>query len=277
MIRTVIPALAMLTAVSPALAAPKIIFEEQFDGSRLKPGRWMSGAERFVGYPLVETRVGNGEFQQYVPGQVRVGGGLLRITARPMNGPEKALWDRRIVDPKFGYKGVVLKNLQAVRWVSGQISTFPHKPFAPGTKMSARIMLPVGAQAWTGVWAFDYVNKTEVDMFEGSGRPSSDPMGNLSQGLHDFVSNYHKGCGKTPVPTAGWHIVTADWRDPKRVVFGYDGKANCTVDVGPRMDKPMSIILNLAVGSSNWNWIGAPNANTPNPLSFTVDWVRVER
>lgn len=39
----------------------------------------------------------------------------------------------------------------------------------------------------------------------------------------------------------------------------------------------MRIILNLAEGSSSWNWIGVPSANTPNPLSFSVDWVRVER
>jgi hypothetical protein len=281
MIRALLPAFAALAVTAPVAtstgAPPKILFEDQFTGSRLKPGRWQSGAERFPGFPHVETRFGNGESQQYVPEQVKVAKGQLRILARPMKPAERAMWVRRLADPKFAYKGGMLEALTAVNWVSGQISTYPATPFAPGTKLSARIMLPVGAQSWPGVWAFDYANVTEVDLFEGSGRAGDDPMGNLSQGVHDFKSNYHKGCDKAAVPTAGWHVVTADWTDPTKLVFGYDDKIHCTVAAGPRMTKPMSVIINMAVGSSKWPWIGKPDAKTPNPLHFVVDWVRVER
>lgn len=275
MIRSIFTALALLA--TPVIAAPTVIWDEPFN--TLDPGKWQSGAERFPGYPRVETRWPNGEYQQYVAGQVKTEMGRLVIDARPMTTVERDRWVDRVLDPKFGYAANVaeLRGLLRPTWVSGQVSTYPARPFGPGTKLTARLHMTQGQNAWPAVWAYDYVNQTEVDVFEGSGRSGTDPAGNLSQGIHDFGSNVHRACPKKAVATTGMHDVSADWTDPKKLVFAIDGVTNCTVDAGPRMTQPMSIIVNMAVGSSGWDWIGVPNATTPSALRFRVDWIKVEK
>jgi hypothetical protein len=259
----------------------KTVFEDHFNGNKLDDKKWpCNGFERFKGYPHEETRPGNGEFQQYRPDQVKVGDGVLQISARPMTSKERMAWVDRVLDPKFKYTGAQLRNLLVVGWVSGQISSYPNKPFGPGMKLSAEIGVPVGAQGWPAVWGFDDVNVTEVDVFEGSGRAATDPMGNASQGVHDFKSGpsgYHAGGPKFSVATAGYRTFWADWTDPTQIVFGYDGVTTHTVAAGPRMTKPMYIIIGHAIGAQNWPWIGMPDATTPQAQRFWIKRVWVEK
>ncbi|HEX8446242.1 MAG TPA: family 16 glycosylhydrolase [Sphingomonas sp.] len=254
--------------------AQTVLWQDHFD--KRIAGRWKADAERFSGVPSDETRAGNGESQRYDPGQIRIAKGLLQIDGRMMTEGERRRWAERVRDPKFKYAGSNLRNMLQIDRVSGQITTFPATPFAPGTRLSARVKLPVAAAAWPAVWGYDYVNHTEIDVFEGSGRAGSDPQGNVSQAMHDGESKVNSGCPKVAIPTEGWHEFYADWRDPKKIVFGYDGRVNCTVATTPRMTKPMVIMIGMAIGSSGWPWIGQPAPGDAKPR-FLVDWVKVER
>jgi len=281
--------LAMLALVIPAsvFAAPTVEYEQHFNGAL--PADWFNGAERYAGYPHTETRPGNKEYQQYLPSQAATEMGRLKLRAQRMTTAQHLLWARRIDNPKAAYAtglraadgglmyGPVLSDLERVDWVSGQISSWPKLPVAPGRIFTARFRLPVGANLFPGIWAFDYAGSTEVDLMEGSGRAASDPLGNVSQGIHDFKSNIHTGCAKKSIPTAGEHTAKLDWSDPTKIDFYMDGLLNCSVKATANMTRPMAIIINLAVGSGGWPWIGIPSAATPNPAEFLVDYVKVEK
>lgn len=252
-----------------------IVFEDQFNGDKLDTAKWPeNGYERYKGFPHTETRPGNGEFQQYRSGQVKVTNGVLEINSRPMTGKERMEWVDRVL--KCGQPADMIRNMLMVSHVSGQVTTHPNKPFGPGMILRCELGIPVGEAAWPAVWAFDNETVTEVDLFEGSGRAGTDPLGNCSQGLHDFKSNYHAGVAKFPLPTAGFRTFFADWSNPKQIVFGYDKTVTGTTPVGPRMTKPMYLMIGMAVGSSNWPWIGIPNGDT-KPCRFWVKRIWVEK
>lgn len=274
MVRLILAVVAMMLA-SPA-PAQTIVLDDTFGGATLTPGRYKTDAWRFSGYPQEETLPGNGEFQRYATGQAKVSASILQLTARPMTGIERVAWVGRVLDPAMKVPPAFARNLLSVSHVSGLVTTYPNMPFAPGRKLSARFRIPVGPALWPAIWAFDYVNQTEVDLFEGSGRPASDPQGNFSQGRHDFKANIHGGCPKRAL-AAGWHVAEADWSDPAEIVLSYDGIANCTVPAGPNMTQPMAVNMNLAIGSQTWGWIGTPVGNTPNDASFWIDWWKVTR
>lgn len=273
MIRILITALALLLSI-PAAAAPQIVFWDGFDGNTLSK-QWLNGAERFPGYPAQETRFANGEHQQYLPSQARVENGLLNIYARPMTGEERVKWVDRVTDPKFKYSAADQKAMIKAGWVSGQISSYPNLPFAPGTILTFKLILPSGTALWPAAWAFESTNVTEIDAFEGNGATASDPKGNSSHAVHDFQAGYHNGCPKQTVATTGWHLYSADWSNPKLIRYLVDGKEVCSVPAGPRMTKPMFVMIGMAVGSSS-PWIGLPDTTTPL-TKFSVDWVKVEK
>jgi beta-glucanase (GH16 family) len=74
-----------------------------------------------------------------------------------------------------------------------------------------------------------------------------------------------------------YHVYSVT-RAPQRITFGIDGRTTATVtpaDLKPGQtwvfDRPMFVILNLAVGG---NWPGPPNDSTPDVAKMEVDWLR---
>jgi beta-glucanase (GH16 family) len=76
-----------------------------------------------------------------------------------------------------------------------------------------------------------------------------------------------------PAPTTGWHTYALLW-EPGRAVFLIDGKptGEFTGDYVP--DKAMYVVLNSGVWM-NADRGGPPDATTPFPNSFDVEYVRV--
>ena len=72
--------------------------------------------------------------------------------------------------------------------------------------------------------------------------------------------------------TTGWHAFAVDWR-PGAVVWYVDGvERKRYTDAGHIPAQPMYLLLNLAVGGGE---LGPPDASTPFPSHFAVDYVRV--
>lgn len=249
------------------------LFYDNFDGGKLDAAKWpRNGCERFPGYPHDETRHANGEQQQYLPDLVKVEGGMLQIYARPMTGAERIKWVDRVLDPKFKYTADQQKAMLKAGWASGQITTYPNKPFSPGCTLSIRLALPVGKGLWAAGWTFDDVNVTEIDAFEGNGAPFGQI--NSSHAVHAFKAGFHDGSVKQAVGP-GMHVYSVEWRLDGWLIYRVDGKEAYRIKADPSMTKPMYLILGMAVGSAS-PWIGLPDATTPL-TRFSIDWVKVER
>ena len=88
-------------------------------------------------------------------------------------------------------------------------------------------------------------------------------------------SGAHRGPGLAwtgPDFSAGWHTFGADWQ-AGALVWYVDGVERWRfTDASAVTAKPQYLLLNLAVGG---NLPGAPNASTPFPSDYFVDYVRV--
>jgi beta-glucanase (GH16 family) len=69
-----------------------------------------------------------------------------------------------------------------------------------------------------------------------------------------------------------WHVFAVDW-EPNAITWYVDGQERARyTDAANIPNKPMYLLLNLAVGGS---WPGAPDATTHFPADFRFDYVRV--
>jgi beta-glucanase (GH16 family) len=72
--------------------------------------------------------------------------------------------------------------------------------------------------------------------------------------------------------SADWHIFGVDW-EPDALVWYVDGIERMRVtDAAAITGKPSYLVLDLAVGGAR---AGAPDASTPLPGDYLVDYVRV--
>ena len=72
---------------------------------------------------------------------------------------------------------------------------------------------------------------------------------------------------------AGWHTIGLNWQ-PDSLTWYVDGiqRRSQFTNAAAIPHMPMYVILNLAVGGT---WPGYPDATTPFPSTFQVDWLRV--
>ncbi len=265
------PLLALLAVIAAAAAAAAVAlggragtpasesratgraFTEPFSGARLSRSRWNTchwWAERGC------TIASNNELEWYLPEQVRVRGGHLRLVA-----------ERRRVRASDG---------RTYRYASGMISTGPgyesSRPrfaFRYG-RAEIRARVPAGRGLWSAFWLLpaDRESKPEIDVMEILGH---DP--------DNVLMHLHPGNGKASLGSewrgraiaTGWHTFAIDWR-PGRLTWLVDGVQRWRVRGDSVPDEPMYLVVNLAVGG---DYPGPPAATTPFPSELAVDYVRV--
>jgi len=76
-------------------------------------------------------------------------------------------------------------------------------------------------------------------------------------------------------PTTGWHKYGVLW-SPGRITFTTDGAPTYTITGDQVPTKPMYIVLNSGTWA-NSDRGGPPDATTPFPNFFDIDYVRVYR
>ena len=132
-----------------------------------------------------------------------------------------------------------------------------------------KAQLPSGDGLWPAFWLLpaDHSWPPEVDIFEvlgndpntvydtfhgsdGSGDSQATHVGNLAVGFHTFGFNW------TP-STMTWYV---------------DGLKTYQIATPAYMDKPMYMLIDLAVGGP---WAGAPDATTQFPANLKIDYVHV--
>jgi beta-glucanase (GH16 family) len=204
----------------------------------------------------VRTLKNNKEVQLYVDPQFkrlglnpfRINGGVLEIRAEPAPPQNKAA-------------------LADYRYISGLITTQPSFSQTYGY-FEMRAKLPAGKGVWPAFWLLpkDLSWPPEVDIMESVGDPSK------------YYVTYHSNAAKdagteVPISPDDFHVFAVSW-DAKNVVWYVDGREVKRLPTPADMHKPMYMIANLALGG---DWAGYPDASTPFPSTFAIDYIRAYR
>jgi beta-glucanase (GH16 family) len=252
------PASAQAEATVEQAADWRLVFEDNFNGDALDQGKWVrcywwdkNGC----------TNLGNNELQWYLPENVSVSDGALRLTARPE---------------------VVIGDSVTYDYSSGMVTTGHARHDDPNPSKfefqygyaEIRARLPAGQGLWPAFWMLPSTQKSlpEIDVME--------VLGQETDVLH-FNFHYRDDTGQrrkddssisTPDLSDDWHVFAVEW-SPERIVWYFDGTEQWRYeDVAHIPKEPMYLILNLAVGG---NWPGDPDETTRFPAELAVDYVRV--
>jgi beta-glucanase (GH16 family) len=255
----VVGGVAALAAVASVLAGPghgggrwTLALDERFDGRQLDRRIW-----RTCHWWASDgcTIADNHELEWYLPSQVRVRDGVLRLVA-----------ERRRVVGEGGREHP---------FVSGMVSSGPGPEGPAGFafrygRAEMRARLPAGAPLWPAFWLLPVDRRPlpEIDVMEVTG---DEPE------VVDMHLHYRDRSGIERAPgeewrglRPGWHTFAIEWR-PRLLRWLVDGEVRWTLRGARVPDEPMYLIANLAVRSDR------PNRGTAFPAKFKIDRIRVWR
>jgi hypothetical protein len=225
--------------------------------------RWRStfgdGGQNTVG---ARTLAGNGELEVYV--DPCLSGVPAGVRPDPFHSGAEGL--ELIAQPA---KPDLAAALEGHPYTSGLITTQPSFSQTYGYfEMKAR--LPRGKGLWPAFWLLptDLSWPPEIDVIESIGDP-----GVIYQTVHSKVADQPGVKIDVSSDPDGFHVFAVSW-DPKWVVWYVDGRETARKPTPPDANKPMYMLVNLAVGG---HWPGAPDASTRFPAAMTVRWVRAYR
>ena len=221
-------------------------FGDEFNGTTLDTSKWMTHyPDGTPGSTSGRNLFGNNELEYYTDNSVSEGNGILRISAQ-----------RQSV---AGYS-----------YTSGIINSYPSFSTTYGfIEMKARI--PKGQGLWPAFWLLpsNVTWPPETDIMEAIGSDS----GTVAMSNHHMVNGQLQSDQQfffgSDLSTS-FHTFGLEW-SPTQLVWYIDGieRARMTNAIP---NQPMYIIANLAVGG---NWPGSPDASTPFPSYFDIDYIRV--
>jgi beta-glucanase (GH16 family) len=250
---------AVLSRAESSKTASAVVLDESFDGDTLNTAVWNTCHWWADQGCTIES---NDELEWYLPEQVSVSDGALRLTADriPTSGSDGKEYEYR----------------------SGMVTTGPTDSSDSEAKVSwtygtvvARLRVPAGRGLWPAFWMLpaDRESRPEIDIMEVIGQ---DP-GQIIMHLHprdrdeDSPSERYRLPGKDLA--SGWHTIRLDWR-PERLTFFVDGTEVWRVTGDQVPDEPMYLVLNLAVGGV---YPGPPDDTTRFPATFEIDRIRITR
>jgi beta-glucanase (GH16 family) len=239
-----------------------LLWQDEFNGSVLDAKKWNV---------LLREQSKHNELQYYLPDEVYVEGGHLRIRSQ-----------RRA----YGSQA----------FTSGRLDT--SGKFAPVYgRFEIRAKLPGGKGLWPAHWlypqnrdwAMEYVMAeavaagkermipehrpwySEIDIMEFLGHERDVVYGTLHYHTFDGQKKSSSGTWRVDVDyTAGFHVYTLEW-EPDSMRWYVDGQLiHATTQGIPHT--PHYLIMNTAVGGG---WPGNPDSTTVFPQYHDIDYVRV--
>lgn len=135
-----------------------------------------------------------------------------------------------------------------------------------------RARCPRGKGFWPAFWLLPLREAwpPEIDILEGQGHRTQTV--NMASIGTDSVTR--KMAVEQAIDSAdGFHVYALEWT-ADRLVWFVDGKP-LHEQIGHDIHEPMYVLINLALGSDDPNWIPDPDSSTPLPASLEVDYVRV--
>lgn len=249
-------AMAAGAAAPGAAQCEKPIWQDEFDGQQLDASRW-----RHVPGDGCDQNLcgwGNGEEQWYLPKNVRVADGALRITAQR-------------------------EKHQGRKYTSGKISTEGLVSFVHG-RIEARMKLPKGAGFWPAFWAMpantdlQWPLAGEIDILENSGHTPEKVLGAIHFG-NPWPDNVHYS--ESILAPKDWgnefHVYGVHWSEDEIRWYVDDKEYGVATpkDVAPYPwlfnDSAFYLILNVALGGT----LGGEIDKSVLPGELVVDYVRV--
>jgi beta-glucanase (GH16 family) len=237
----------------------QLVFSEEFDGDKLDRGRWTTcywwGQDGC-------TNLSNNELQWYLPDNVVVGDGALKL--RALKQIVKGL-DGRMFDYTSG--------LITTGIYHGERPRPARFDFQYGL-VEVRAKVPSGKGLWPAIWLLPstHESKPEIDIMEVLG----DRTDQLETHMHYVDRNGQTQDIGGPLEVgdlaAGWNVYGLHW-SPDEIVWLLNGKQVRRIDDASIIPKEkMYLLMNLAVGG---DWPKAPSKNTKFPAEFLIDYVRV--
>lgn len=233
-----------------------LLFRDEFNGKTLNKKVWKTCYFNFrLGEDCYHD---DGELELYQPSGVSVQNGSLTLQAR---------------------KKTVTTFGRTFHYTSGMISSGPDIQggregftFQYGY-MEMRAKIAGGQGMWSAFWTLpaDLSWPPEVDAFEILG---------ATPNIFYMTYHYANAAGADvgdgddwggPDFSADWHTFGLDW-EPGSLTWYVDGVARRHYTGTNVVAKPMYIVASLAVGG---DWPGAPDATTPFPGLYQIDYIRV--
>lgn len=170
------------------------------------------------------------------------------------------------------------------RYTSARLTT-AQKVTASSGRVEARIKVPEGVGLWPAFWMLGdtapWPDGGELDIMEYVG----DQPGEIWSSVHGpgyiragLTAPYRLPAGQRF--SDDFHVYAMEWTRTG-LAFSVDGNVYHRVDradIGAGnewvFDKPMHVVLNLAVGGE---WPGDPTPETPFPATMLVDYIQVTR
>ena len=246
------------TTTTKAQPSGQVLLNATFDDDRLDPAIWNTchwWADQGC------TISSNEELEWYVPEQVSVADGALRLTAdpTPVRGSDGKSYDFR----------------------SGMVTTGPppmdeHAPaklaFTYGS-VETRLRVPAGRGLWPAVWLLPASRESvpEIDLLEVIGQNPSEVLMHLHPKSRSAESPDKAYRVPGPSLAEDWHTLRLDW-SANRLDFFVDGVRVWKLTGRQVPDEPMYVVLNLAVGGV---YPGPPDQQTRFPATFAIDYLRI--
>jgi beta-glucanase (GH16 family) len=255
------PALVLLSllvlgcAAEPGATPESVEFVDEFDRDELDESSWSTCHWWDDGGCTIAS---NDELQWYLPGQVDIAEGALRLTAEPR--PVTA------GDSEFPYR-------------SGMVSTGPASDCGPPAyaftygSVEARFRVPTGGGLWPAIWMLpaDCESRPEIDILEVTG----DDPGELIMHLHPEDRSLDSLGSRFRSPRGsmaeGWHDIRLEW-SAGSLEWYLDDVRVWSVVGSTVPAEPMYLVANLAVGGA---YGGDVADDTRFPAVFEIDAIRI--
>ncbi|HOX55509.1 MAG TPA: glycoside hydrolase family 16 protein [Candidatus Paceibacterota bacterium] len=240
----------------------KLVWRDEFNGRKLNPKKWNV---------LLRERSKHNELQYYVPDEVYLENGCLRLRSRvrdygAMHYTSGRVDTRGKLAPVYGRFEIRArlpggKGLWPAHWLYPQNRDWPMERLMAEAVANGNERLIPEARPWY----------SEIDIMEFLGHEPNIVYGTL---------HYHTFEGQKKTSSVTWkadtdfskyfHVYALEWQ-PDMLRWFLDGRLIHTTTNGiPHT--PHYLILNTAVGGQ---WPGNPDATTTFPQFHDIDYVRV--
>jgi beta-glucanase (GH16 family) len=237
------------------------VFSDDFNGNTLDTNKWITCYDAQNTSNNGCTNAGNQEQEWYLPQQVSVTGGAAVLTAtnqpvtiKTSNGPVT-----------YPYRSGMISTGRSD--VNGKVKWSANYGY-----YEARMKIDGGQGVWPAFWLLpaDKSWPPEIDIMEALGNQSHQVLLTSHWGS---ASDQSKDSSTITGPdfTNGWHTYAVNWQ-PNEIDWYIDGELKKTVTGQAVPNKPMEIIIDLAIGGQ---LPGNANATTPFPRTTSIDYVHV--